>query len=87
MILPSSVPNGTLHYTSTVGDYAELLFNGTKFTLLFTKDFNRGSIDLYVDGLKIDTNNTNSTSIQWQQTYTSLALCDWCKLGVARTFM
>jgi hypothetical protein len=46
MILPSSVPNGTLHYTSTVGDYAELLFNGTKFTLLFTKDFNRGSIDV-----------------------------------------
>ena len=54
-----------MRYTSTVCDYAELLF---------TKNFNPGSINVSVDGLKIDTNNTNSTSIQWQQTYTSLAL-------------
>ena len=63
--------NDTLHYTSTVGDSAELLFTGTKFTLFFTKDFNRGSIDVYVDGNKVDTVNTYSASYAFQQAYTS----------------
>jgi len=71
--LRSSVPNSSLHDTSTVGDYAELLFNGTKITLLLTKDFNPGSIDVYVDGVKIDTINGYFASLLWQQTYTSPA--------------
>jgi len=63
-----------MHDTSTVGDSAELLFNRTKSTLTFMKDFNRGSIDVYVDDVKIDTINANSASLLWQQTYTSPVL-------------
>ncbi|HSD83653.1 MAG TPA: carbohydrate-binding protein, partial [Anaerolineae bacterium] len=61
----------TLHYTSAVGSSAELSFTGTQFTLTFAKANNRGSIDVYLDGQKIDTINTYSASTQWQQTYTS----------------
>ena len=74
MTLRSSVPNGTMHDTSTVGDYAELLFNGTKSTLTFVKDFNRDSIDVYVDDVKVDTINSNAASLLWQQTYASPVL-------------
>ncbi|HSB00271.1 MAG TPA: hypothetical protein VLE49_06460 [Anaerolineales bacterium] len=63
--------NNTLHYTSAVGSSAELSFTGTQFTLTFAKANNRGSIDVYLDGQKIDTINTYSASTQWQQTYTS----------------
>ena len=37
------------------------------------KDFNRGSIDVYVDESKIDTINANDPTLAWQQTYTSPA--------------
>jgi hypothetical protein len=70
MILRSSVPNSTMHYmsTSTVSDYAELLFTGTQFMLTFMKDFNRGLIDIDVIGVKIDTINANGTTIGSQAT-------------------
>ena len=61
----------TLHYNGTAGNYAELTFTGTKFTLLFTKDSNRGSMDLYVDGNKVTTINAYSPTYAYQQTYTS----------------
>jgi len=51
---------------STVGDYAELLFNGTKSILTFTKHADRGSIDVYVDEVKIDTINAFGTTIASQ---------------------
>ena len=50
-------------YTSTVGNSAELTFSGTKFTLHFTKDSNRGSIDVYVDGNKITTIDAYSACV------------------------
>jgi len=67
----SGPANNTMHYTSTAGDSAELLFNGTKFTLTFTKNSNRGSIDIYVDNVKVTTLNANSSTLAWQQMYTS----------------
>ncbi|HEX9840576.1 MAG TPA: hypothetical protein VGA72_14595 [Anaerolineales bacterium] len=59
---------------STVGDYAELLFNGTKSILTFTKHADRGSIDVYVDGSKITMINANAASPLRQQIYISPAL-------------
>ncbi|HEX2996515.1 MAG TPA: choice-of-anchor Q domain-containing protein [Anaerolineales bacterium] len=63
--------NGTLHYTDVAGNSAELLFNGTSFTLLFTKYTNRGSIDIYVDNVYVTTINAYGSTLQWQQSYTS----------------
>jgi hypothetical protein len=65
--------NNSMHYTSTSGNYAELLFNGAKFTLTFTKNSNRGSIDVYVDGSKVTTINANQATLAWQSSYTSLS--------------
>ena len=63
--------NNTSHYTNTVGSEAELQFNGTQFTLTYVKAWNRGLIDVYVDGTKIDTINSTSSTVEWQQTWTS----------------
>jgi hypothetical protein len=71
-IYTGSGPAGnTMHYTSTPGDHAELLFNGTKFTLTFAKFSNRGLIDVYVDGAFVETINANTPTLAWQQIYTS----------------
>jgi hypothetical protein len=63
--------NNTIHYTATVGDYAELMFSGTRFTLTFSKFSNRGLIDIYVDGAYVTTLDAYSPDVLWQQTYTS----------------
>ena len=63
--------NGTMHYTNTPGDYAELQFNGTRFILTFTKFPNRGSIGVYVDGTLVETINAFQSTLTWQATYTS----------------
>ena len=53
--MQSSVPNSTVRYTSTIGDYAELLFNGTKSILTFVKGFSEGWIvELHILGLTWD---------------------------------
>ncbi len=67
----SGPANNTLHYTSNAGNYAELTFNGVGFTLTYVKSTDRGLIDVYVDGIKVDTINAYSTSTLWQQTWTS----------------
>jgi hypothetical protein len=66
----------TLHYTSTMGDAAELTFSGTRFTLFFTKDYNRGSIEVYLDGDPdpLTTIDAYSASYAFQQSYTSPSL-------------
>ncbi|MGZ9166165.1 MAG: hypothetical protein ACXW4U_13405, partial [Anaerolineales bacterium] len=70
----SGPANNTIHYTGSVGDSAEMAFNGAGFKLTFTKHPNRGLIDVYVDGNKITTINANAGSLLWQQTYTSPVL-------------
>jgi len=64
----------TMHYTNTVGSYAELLFTGTRFTLTFAKYSNRGSFEVWVDGTLVTTVNANSATLAWQQVYTSPVL-------------
>ncbi|MFZ5818725.1 MAG: M4 family metallopeptidase, partial [Chloroflexota bacterium] len=67
--------NSTLHYTSTVGDYAEITFTGTKVTLTYTQNPNRGLIKVYMDGVEVETFSANG-SLAWQQTWTSEVYAD-----------
>lgn len=61
-----------MHYTSTVGNSAELVFHGTGFTLTFAKYSNRGSFEVWLDGTTLVTTiNANNPTLQWQQIYTS----------------
>jgi hypothetical protein len=65
--------NNTMHYTSTPGSYAELTFEGSQFALTFTRNTNRGSIDVYIDGVYADTIDA-SGALAWQSTWTSADL-------------
>jgi hypothetical protein len=64
--------NNTLHYSLTVGNYAEFTFEGTQFMLLYTGHTNRGVLDIYVDNVKVDSLNQYSSSpLAWQRSWTS----------------
>ncbi|HSB01178.1 MAG TPA: fibronectin type III domain-containing protein, partial [Anaerolineales bacterium] len=62
--------NTTQHYT-TVGNQAQFTFNGVKFALTYLKASSRGLIDVYVDGKKIARINAKSTTLAWQQVWSS----------------
>ena len=62
--------NNGLHYTSTPGSYAEIPFTGTQFTLKYLQHTNRGKMDVYVDGIKVDTINQYGL-LTWQNSWTS----------------
>ncbi len=63
--------NDTLHYSTAINDYAMLAFDGFQFKLTYTKHVNRGNVDVYLDGVKVDTVNQYSPTLAWQQTWTS----------------
>jgi hypothetical protein len=67
----SGPTNDTEHYTGTVGSWAELAFDGSQFTLAFTRHPNRGLIDVYVDGNKIDSIDAYSPGLVMRSTWTS----------------
>jgi hypothetical protein len=62
--------NNTDHYSNVIGSDAQITFTGTGFTLNYVKASNRGSIDVYVDGVKVGTINANSTTTTWRATWT-----------------
>jgi FtsP/CotA-like multicopper oxidase with cupredoxin domain len=63
--------NNTMHYTAAQGDSAQLLFKGAQFILTFAKAANRGTINVYVDDLPVETIDANESTTAWQQTWTS----------------
>jgi hypothetical protein len=62
--------NDTLHYSTTIGDSAEVSFIGQQFQLIYTALVDRGSVDLYIDNVKVVTLNESGPG-SWQQTWTS----------------
>jgi hypothetical protein len=65
----------SLHQSSAAGGYGEVTFDGTQVTLTYLKAPGRGSIDVYIDGVKVDTIIANGT-LTWQATWTSNVLTD-----------
>ncbi|HSA99886.1 MAG TPA: choice-of-anchor Q domain-containing protein, partial [Anaerolineales bacterium] len=66
--------NNTNHYTNLAGSDAQLVFTGTGFTFTYVEASNRGLIDVYVDGVKIDQINAKSSPTAWQQVWSSPTL-------------
>lgn len=62
--------NGTDHYSSDSTASASITFKGSSFTLVYIKYINRGNIEIWVDGAKVDIINTYSPALEWQSTYT-----------------
>jgi hypothetical protein len=65
--------NNTMHYTSTLGSYAEFTFIGEQFILTMLRNTNRGLIDVYIDGIKEDTIDPNGP-VMWQWQWASAVL-------------
>jgi hypothetical protein len=60
----------TLHFSINPKDEALVSFNGSQFRLTYTAMPDRGTLDVYVDGVKVATINENGAGV-WQQTWTS----------------
>jgi Zn-dependent metalloprotease len=65
---------GTDHYSNDATAMATITFNGTAFVFKYLTYSNRGNIEVWLDGVKVDTINANSTSLGWQNTYTRAGL-------------
>jgi hypothetical protein len=67
--------DGGIHYSTTVGTYAEFTFTGTQVVLLYTGNTNRGQVDIYLDGTdaahKLGTLNQYTSSVSYQKAWTS----------------
>jgi hypothetical protein len=63
--------NNTLHYSSAVGSTASFAFNGTQFVLSYAVYSNRGSFEVWVDGVYVTTVNAYNASLLWQKAYIS----------------
>ncbi|MGE5774931.1 MAG: choice-of-anchor Q domain-containing protein [Chloroflexota bacterium] len=62
---------GTFHYSKVVGGYAEFPFTGSQITLLYSKYSNRGNLEVYVDGVLVDTIDQYNATRIWQASWTS----------------
>jgi hypothetical protein len=60
----------TMHFSINPKDEALVSFNGSQFTLTYTAMPDRGTLDVYVDGVKVDTINENGAGA-WQQEWMS----------------
>src|SRR5512138_1558857 len=46
----TSAYDSGIHYSTTMGSYAEFTFTGSQVILLYTGDTNRGEVDVFLDG-------------------------------------
>jgi len=63
--------NNTDHYTSTLGSAANIRIYGNQIVLVYPTMPTRGSMDIYLDGVKWWTVNMYSASTVWQNRATS----------------
>jgi hypothetical protein len=68
--------NNTMHYSSTIGDFATLDFQGTGFVLTHTANFNRGQVQVYVDDVLEGTLDEYNPTVIWQKTTTGSTVAD-----------
>jgi len=64
----SGPANNTMHYTNVQGATASITFTGTQFTVYFAQSVNRGSVEVWIDGIKQYTINQNG-SLAWQSSW------------------
>jgi hypothetical protein len=64
--------SNTLHYSSSIGDSAQIMVSGSQqVKLTYVTSFNRGNIDVYIDGVKVTSIDAYSTTPSWQKTWAS----------------
>jgi hypothetical protein len=60
----------TMHFSINPKDEALVSFHGSQFSLTYTAMPDRGTLDVFIDGMKVDTIDENGAGA-WQQTWTS----------------
>jgi hypothetical protein len=65
--------DGGFRYTAKLDSALGFLFDGTRFDLLFTTGRVYGTVDVYVDGIKIASFSQNNSKTAYQQRYSSPA--------------
>jgi hypothetical protein len=60
----------TMHFSINPKDEALVSFNGSQFSLTYTAMPDRGTLDVFIDGVKVATLDENGAGA-WQQTWTS----------------
>ena len=61
----------TWRYAPTVGDLAQVVFTGRMFKLSYVSGPILGTLDVYVDGVKITSIDQHSANWSWEKTWTS----------------
>lgn len=59
--------NGTISYSDSAGASAEFTFYGTSISYFFTKAWNRGIANIYIDNQSVGTVDLYSPNVEWQQ--------------------
>ena len=65
---------GTHTKSTTVGDSMSYTFNGDRLTLYYLRNTNGGMMDIYIDGIKVDSVNQYNATTIFQDTWTSSIL-------------
>ena len=60
---------GSYRISTVVGDSAAMVFNGIMFTFTYGMNRYNGIVDVYLDGVKINSINQFSSRQKWQQKY------------------
>jgi len=68
--------NDTMHYSSTIGDFATLDFQGSQFILTHAGYTNRGQVDVYIDDVKVGALNEYNPTLVWKKTSASPHFAD-----------
>ena len=66
--------NGTDKYSNDPTATASFTFTGGSFNFTYLKYSNRGNIEVWIDGVKVDTINANGPTLTWQSLYTKSGL-------------
>ncbi len=61
----------TWSYSTTMGDSVKFAFNGQQIKLTYVTGPTLGTLDVYVDGVKVGSLNENSANWAWHGTWTS----------------
>ena len=69
-IVPDAYAN-TLRYSTTIGNETQVNFTGQQIKLTYLASPISGSVDVYVDGVKVTSLNQDSVYWEWQKTWTS----------------
>jgi|GEM_PF-625840 len=62
------------HISNTVGDHASFLMKGTNFSLIYTIASKKGKLDIFIDGVKVNTLNQSGARTKYMQKWDSPAL-------------